>query len=126
MTFFGLQNFLELQGVIKYCVFSNILKYSGLWPFSVFPRCQCVYTMAVQTPALQENYYFNIKQFQSQDHFKNRLRCAISHRFSNDLIHTLFASIFGFGRITVYLMDNSYFPNHFVCFDQVYESVVSS
>ena len=30
---------------IKYCVFSEILKYSGLWPFSVFPRCQCVYTI---------------------------------------------------------------------------------
>ena len=29
---------------IKYCVFSEILKCSGLWPFYVFPRCQCVYT----------------------------------------------------------------------------------
>ena len=29
---------------IKYCVFSKILKYSGLWPFSVYPRCLCVYT----------------------------------------------------------------------------------
>ena len=31
-------------------------KYSGLWPFSVFPRCQCVYThQAGRTPALQQN-----------------------------------------------------------------------
>ena len=29
---------------IKYCVFPKILKYSGLWPFSVFPRRQCVCT----------------------------------------------------------------------------------
>ena len=33
--------------------FSKILKYSRLWPFSVFPRCQCVYThQAGKTPAL--------------------------------------------------------------------------
>ena len=38
--------------------FSNIFKYSGLWPFSVFPRCQCVYThQAGRTPALlQQNW----------------------------------------------------------------------
>ena len=42
---------------IKYCVFSKILKYSGLLPFSVFPRCQCVYTRQVgRTPALQQNW----------------------------------------------------------------------
>ena len=39
---------------IKYCVFSKILKYSGLWPFPVFPRCQYVYThQAGRKPALQ-------------------------------------------------------------------------
>ena len=26
------------------CFFLKILKYSGLWPLSVFPRCQCVHT----------------------------------------------------------------------------------
>ena len=37
--------------------FSEIFKYSGLWPFSVFPRCQCVYThQAGRTPALQQNW----------------------------------------------------------------------
>ena len=39
--------------------FPKILKYSGLWPFSVFPRCQCqcVYTQqAGRTPALQQNW----------------------------------------------------------------------
>ena len=33
--------------------FPKILKYSGLWPFSVLPRCQCVYThKAGRKPAL--------------------------------------------------------------------------
>ena len=37
--------------------FSRILKYSGLLPFSVFPRCQCVYThQAGRTAALQQNW----------------------------------------------------------------------
>ena len=41
---------------IEYCVFFEDSKiYSGLWPLSVSPRCQCVYTMAGQTPALQQN-----------------------------------------------------------------------
>ena len=41
---------------IKYCVFSKILEYSGLLPFSVFPRCQCVYThQAGRTPALHSS-----------------------------------------------------------------------
>ena len=45
----------EVQGV--HCVFSKILKYSRLWPFSVFPRCQCVYThQAGRKPALQQNW----------------------------------------------------------------------
>ena len=35
--------------------FSKILKYYGLLPFSVFPRCQCVYKhQAGRTPALQQ------------------------------------------------------------------------
>ena len=29
---------------IIYCVFSKNFKYPDLWPFSVIPRCQCVYT----------------------------------------------------------------------------------
>ena len=32
--------------------FEGFKIYSGLWPLSVFPRCQCVYTMAGQIPAL--------------------------------------------------------------------------
>ena len=36
--------------------FPKILEYSGLWSFSVFPRCKCVYThQAGRTPALQQN-----------------------------------------------------------------------
>ena len=30
--------------------------YFGLWPLLVYPRCQWVYTMAGQTPALQQNW----------------------------------------------------------------------
>ena len=34
-----------IQGVHEIlCFFPKIFKYSGLWPFSVFPLCQCVYT----------------------------------------------------------------------------------
>ena len=50
---------------IKYCVFPKILEYSGLWPFSVFPSCQWVYThQAGRTPALQQNW-------QSSETFQN-------------------------------------------------------
>ena len=44
---------LNYRVFIKYCVFFQDFKiYSRLWPLSVSPRCQCVYTMAGQTPAL--------------------------------------------------------------------------
>ena len=37
--------------------FLKILKYSGLWSFSVFHLCQCVYThRAGRKPALQQNW----------------------------------------------------------------------
>ena len=40
----------------KYCVcFEDFKIYSGLWPLSVSPRFQCVYTMAGQTQALQSS-----------------------------------------------------------------------
>ena len=45
--------------LIKYCVFFEDFEiYSGLWPLSVSPRCQCVYThQAGRTPsALQRNW----------------------------------------------------------------------
>ena len=42
---------------VHYYFFLKILRYSGLSPFSVFPRCQCVYThQAERTPALQQNW----------------------------------------------------------------------
>ena len=44
-------------------------KYSGLWPFSVFPRCQCVHTHhAGRTPALQQNWQSSEKS----QHFKEK------------------------------------------------------
>ena len=57
---------------IKYCVFSKILKYSGLLHFSVFPRCHCVYThKAGRTPALQQNWQSSEKSqnFKEKTHF---------------------------------------------------------
>ena len=49
--------FYHIQGVHYSVFFSKILKYSGLWPFSVFPRRQCVYThQAGSTQALQQNW----------------------------------------------------------------------
>ena len=45
-----------------------ILEYSGLWPFSVFPRCQCLYThKAGRKPAeLAESR--KITQFKGKKH----------------------------------------------------------
>ena len=49
--------------------FSKILKYSRLLPFSVFSRCQCVYTyQAGRTPALQQNRQSSEKS----QHFKEK------------------------------------------------------
>ena len=51
-----------VQGLGTWCslnivFFPKILEYSGLWSFSVFPWCQCVYThRAGRTPALQHNW----------------------------------------------------------------------
>ena len=40
---------------LKIVFFEDFKIYSGIWPLSVSTRCQCVYTMAGQTPALQQN-----------------------------------------------------------------------
>ena len=50
--------FVYYRVFIKYWwFFSNFQKYSGLWPFQVFPRCSCVYThQAGRKPALQQNW----------------------------------------------------------------------
>ena len=51
------------------CFFPKILKYSGLLPFCVFPRCKCVYKcQAGRTPVLQQNWQSSEK---SQD-FKEK------------------------------------------------------
>ena len=49
--------------------FEDFKIYSGLWPLSVSPRwCQCVYTMAGQTPALQQN----LQSSEKSQHFKEK------------------------------------------------------
>ena len=42
--------------------------YSRLWPLSVSPRCHCVYTMAGQTLALQQN----LQSSEKSQHFKGK------------------------------------------------------
>ena len=53
-NFVGIGTWCSLNIVFK------ILKYSGLWPFSVFPRCQLSY-QAGRTPALQQNWHSSEK-----------------------------------------------------------------
>ena len=55
---------------IEYCVsfFEDFKIYSGLWPLSVSPRCQCVYTMAGQTPVLQQT----LQSSEKSQHFKEK------------------------------------------------------
>ena len=51
-----------VQGVHQIlCFFEDIQIYFGLWPLSVSPLCQCAYTMAGQTPALQYNWQISEK-----------------------------------------------------------------
>ena len=46
----------NIQGVHEIlCFFEDFKIYSGHRPLPVSPRFQCVYTMAGQTPALQQN-----------------------------------------------------------------------
>ena len=52
-----LRDLLSTRCSLNIVFFQKILEYSGLWPISVFPRCQCVYThQAGRTPALQQNW----------------------------------------------------------------------
>ena len=54
---------------IKYCVFYEDFKiYSGLWTLSVSLRCQCVFTMIGQTPALQQN----LQSSEKSQHIKEK------------------------------------------------------
>ena len=48
--------------------FPKTLRYSGLWPFSIFPRCQCVYTHQTgRKPALQQNWQSSEKSQNFKD-----------------------------------------------------------
>ena len=50
-------------------LFRKISINPGLWFFSVFPRCQCVYThQAGRTPALQQNW----QSSEISQHFKEK------------------------------------------------------
>ena len=69
--------------LIKYCVFSKILKYSGLLPF---PRCQCVYThQAGRKPALQQNWQSSEKS----QNFKEKNTISNEHPVYRQKLTTL-------------------------------------
>ena len=44
------------------CFFEDFKIYSGLWPLLAFPRCQWLYTMAGQTPALHQKNHNNLRK----------------------------------------------------------------
>ena len=76
--------------------FQKILEYSELWSFSVYPRCQCVYThQAGRTPALQQDWQSSEKS----QHFKEK----------NTIINTLYLNII----VSCY---SFFFFLFFVCF----------
>ena len=64
---------------IKYCVLSKILKYNPD-SLSVFPRCQCVYTVAGETQALAAE----LAELRKIKHFQGK---------TQSLVNTLYFSI---------------------------------
>ena len=72
--------FLHTGCSLNIVFFLKILKYSGLWSFSVFPLCQCVYThQAGRTPALQQNWQSSEK---SQS-FKEKTQYLMNTLYDN-------------------------------------------
>ena len=65
---------------IKYLVFFlQILEYSGLWPFSVFPRwCQCVYTQqaGITSAAAELAEFRKIRNFKEKNTIFNEHQVA--------------------------------------------------
>ena len=62
-------DFKKIRGCSLNIVFFLFFKYSGLWPISVFPRCQCVYThQAGRKLALQQNWQSSEKSYVKEKH----------------------------------------------------------
>ena len=71
-----------VQGVHLMLCFFKILKYSGILPLSVFPRCQCVYThQAGRKSALQQNWQSSEKS----QNFKEKTQYELNTLYINDL-----------------------------------------
>ena len=86
MSFSKQLNLYQNIVVLQLTIF-KILKYSGLLPFSVLPRCHCVYThQAGRKPALQQKWQSSEKSqnFQEKTQF---------------LMNTLYISIQGVKEI---------------------------
>ena len=84
--------FFYIQGVYKYCAFSDFFKSI---PNSVFPRCQCVYThQAGRKPALQQNWQSSEKL----QHFKEKTQY---------LINTLYISVSTYHSLSSHLPPKS-------------------
>ena len=101
------------------CFILKISKYFGLWPFSVFSRCQCVYThQAGRAPALHQNWQSSEKS----QHFKEKtifnehpvdsVACNRLHPIS--LIGIFFLSSPIHGPFNVYNSIKSMYGVHFV------------
>ena len=73
------------------CFFPIFKKYSGLWSFSVFPRCQCVYThQAGRKPGLQQNWQSSEKSqnlMQKTQYLMNTLYMYIWRYIKTRCIH---------------------------------------
>ena len=68
------------------CFFEDFRIYSGLWPLSVSPRCQGVYTMAGQTPAMKQNW----QNSENSQHFKEKTQYLMNTlylKIKSQLIH---------------------------------------
>ena len=60
---------MHVQGVqLVFHFFEDFKIYTGLWPLSVSSWCQCVYTKAGLTPALQQN----LQSLEKSQHFKEK------------------------------------------------------
>ena len=61
---------LKYRVFIKYCVYFRFFQYSGLWLFSVFLRCQFVYThQAGRKPRLQQNWREKSQNFKEKTQY---------------------------------------------------------
>ena len=88
------------------CFFPKILKHSGLLPFSVFPRCQFVYTHnAGRTPALQQNW----QSWEKSQNCKEKTQYLMNTLYMKGKITKFFRSLL-LGLIIMFRIHNQFCP----------------